>query len=172
MIASPLVVRLLVEPLVAVWLVVVVRKLQKKTNITSRKAFLFNLRHRRWTEVTVFTLSVCYLAKRRAFCKICFLVEMFVYLYSCILVYFLVFSQGAASGLVVTMEGSHSVTQSWDITLASAITLVWPAPWLLNLVCMLGMVTPRTSYGHPKNPIDFGVQRSKVKVTGVNFTSS
>jgi len=55
MIASPLVVRLLVEPLVAVWLVVVVRKLQKKTNITSRKAFLFNLRHRRWMEVTVFT---------------------------------------------------------------------------------------------------------------------
>ena len=40
MIASPLVVRLLVEPLVAVWLVVVVRKLQKNKNITSRKAFL------------------------------------------------------------------------------------------------------------------------------------
>ena len=46
------------------------------------------------------------------------------------------FSHGAASGLDVTMEGSHSVThsvtqsltqsdrQSWDITLASAITLV------------------------------------------------
>ena len=58
------------------------------------------------------------------------------------------FSHGAASGLDVTMEGSHSVThsvrQSWDITLASAITLVWPAPWLPNLVGMLGMVTPRT----------------------------
>ena len=39
---------------------------------------------------------------------------------------------------------SHSLTQSWDITLASAITLVWPAPWLPNLVCMLGMVTPRS----------------------------
>ena len=49
---------------------------------------------------------------------------------------FFCFSHGAASGLDVTMEGSHSVTQSlshpvtqsdrqsWDITLASAITLV------------------------------------------------
>ena len=42
------------------------------------------------------------------------------------------FSHGTASGLDVTMEGSHSLShsltqsdrQSWDIKLASAITLV------------------------------------------------
>ena len=49
-------------------------------------------RRNRWPLLSVILsvcLDVCYLAKRRAFCKICFLVEMFVYLYICIFIYFL-----------------------------------------------------------------------------------
>ena len=69
------------------------------------------------------------------------------------------FSHGAASGLDVTMEGSHSVTQSLTHSVMGHYTcernnfsLTCP------MVTKLGMYV---RYGHPKNPIDFGVQRSR-----------
>ena len=73
------------------------------------------------------------------------------------------FSHGAACGLDVTMEGSHSVRQTvmgHYICERNNFSLTCP------MVTKLGMYV---KYGHPKNPVDFGVQRSKVKVTGVKF---
>ena len=75
----------------------------------------------------------------------------------------LCFSHGAASGLDVTMEGSHSVRQ----TVMGHYTCEHNNFSLTRpMVTKLGMYV---RYGHPKNPIDFGMQRSKVKVTGVKF---
>ena len=74
------------------------------------------------------------------------------------------FSHGAASGLDVTMEGSHSLSHSLTQSVMGHYTcernnfsLTCP------MVTKLGMYV---RYGHPKNPIDFGVQRSKVKGQG------
>ena len=86
------------------------------------------------------------------------------------LVYFMFcFSHGAASGLDVTMEASQSLSHCHSVRQTvmghytcerNNFSLTCP------MVTKLGMYV---RYGHPKNPIDFGVQRSKVKVTGVKF---
>ena len=77
------------------------------------------------------------------------------------------FSHGAASGLDMTMEGSHSLSQSVTQSVMGYYTCERNNFSLTcSMVTKLGMYV---RYGHPKNPIDFGVQRSKVKVTGVKF---